>query len=140
MNRLFISIVVVFAIIAGLLIFQASKSGTSLVLTPEELIAKGSDVSTQRIRVAGRVAELPIDYSLEPEPTLKFSIENPGKGGGAIVAVLYKDLKPDMFASGRDVIIDGSFENGTLLATNLLTQCPSKYEPPSPDKSYSKPQ
>ena len=55
---------------------------------------------------------------------------------GKPVPVIYRGLRPDMFTAGRDVIIDGSFENGTVVASSLLTQCPSKYEAPSPEKKY----
>ena len=42
-----------------------------------------------------------------------------------------------MFTAGRDVIIDGEYKDGVLQAQKLLTQCPSKYEPPSPEKMIS---
>jgi cytochrome c-type biogenesis protein CcmE len=82
---------------------------------------------------------MPIDYKVEPAIELKFSIEDPGnkpdKRAG-VVPVVYAGIKPDMFAPGRDVIIDGDFDGSVLTATKLLTQCPSKYEPPSADKAY----
>jgi cytochrome c-type biogenesis protein CcmE len=37
-----------------------------------------------------------------------------------------------MFQAGRDVLIDGDFKNGTIVAAKLQTQCPSKYEPAMP--------
>jgi len=58
------------------------------------------------------------------------------EGGLSMVAVVYRGLRPDMFSAGRDVIIDGSFEGGSVVANTLLTQCPSKYEAPSPEKKY----
>lgn len=136
MNRLIVSLLIIFGAFAGLLIWQASKTGTSLVITPSELFAKGSDVVLQRIRVAGRVSAEPIDYQIEPLAVLKFSVENPGVGGGAVIPVIYRGIKPDMFASGRDVIIDGEFSGGVLTASQLMTQCPSKYEAPSPESQY----
>ncbi len=131
MNRIFISLIVVVATIAGLLMYQASQTGTSLVLLPADLLSpvQGRDLS--RIRVAGRVTSDPIEYQMEPA-LLKFRISAPGGESSSSVPVVYKNLKPDMFASGRDVIVDGEFKNGELVASNLLTQCPSKYEPPNP--------
>ena len=61
---------------------------------------------------------------------MRFGIEDPGTGGGGLIAVVYRGVRPDMFAVGRDVIMDGDYYNGTFTAANLLTQCPSKYEPP----------
>lgn len=52
------------------------------------------------------------------------------------VPVLYQGLRPDMFSAGRDVIIDGEYRDGVVVASTLLTQCPSKYEAPSPEERY----
>jgi len=41
-----------------------------------------------------------------------------------------------MFAAGRDVIIQGDYIGGVLKANNLVTQCPSKYEPAAPADIY----
>jgi cytochrome c-type biogenesis protein CcmE len=37
-----------------------------------------------------------------------------------------------MFQAGRDVLIDGDFKDGKIVAAKLQTQCPSKYEPAVP--------
>ena len=37
-------------------------------------------------------------------------------------------IKPDMFADGRDVIVEGRYTGDVLHATQVLTSCPSKYE------------
>ena len=143
MNRIFISLLIVIVAVAGLLLFQASKDGTSVVMRPSVLAASPADAVLNRIRVVGRVASLPIDYQVEPEIKLTFSIHDPGPAEGVTIPLVYRSLKPDMFAPGRDVIIDGEFQGGILTAQKLLTQCPSKYEPPLPvaprasgDKSY----
>lgn len=134
MNKLFVSIVVVFVTIGGLLVFQATRSGTSVVLLPSDLLAHASAKPLRRIRIAGRVNTSPVQYQVQPNFVLRFEIENPVDPHGA-VPVVYHGLKPDMFAPGRDIIIDGEYVQGTLIANKLLTQCPSKYEPPLPEKS-----
>ena len=133
MNKLFFSIVFGFIVLGGLMIFQATRSGTAAVLLPSELLAQTTDVS--RVRVAGRVSNEQFEYALEPTIKLSFSVVDPGKGSQP-VPVVYHGLKPDMFAAGRDVIIDGSYAAGTIRAHSLLTQCPSKYEPPDPEGKY----
>ncbi len=119
-------------IMAGVfLVIQATSSKTSIVVTPHELAAKPKDATVQRLRVAGKVSSgLPIDYQHEPYAQLSFGIEDPGTGGGGLIPVVYKGVRPDMFAVGRDVIMDGDYINGTFTAGSLMTQCPSKYEPP----------
>ena len=51
--------------------------------------------------------------------------------GTATVAVLYKGLVPDLFRAGRDIVVDGRFENGVFVAVpgTMVTKCPSKYTP-----------
>jgi cytochrome c-type biogenesis protein CcmE len=62
---------------------------------------------------------------------LSFSVKDP-KGSEIPVPVVYRGLKPDMFAAGRDVLIDGDYEGSVIKAAKLQTQCPSKYEPVVP--------
>lgn len=130
MNKQFLSLIIGAIVIVGLLLFQATKEGTASVLLPQDLIVANTK-TLERIRVGGRIANKPIEYQVEPEIKLTFEIENPTNPNGS-VPVLYKGIKPDMFSPGRDVIIDGEYRGGTLYAAKLLTQCPSKYEPPTP--------
>lgn len=132
MGRLFISLVVVFVVVGSLLIYQATRGTSSLVLLPSELIERAHAGPLERVRVSGRVID-PIRYQIDPTLELAFSIENPKpKGvasGGPNVPVIYRGVKPDMFIAGRDVLIDGDFDGKTVIASKVLTQCPSKYEP-----------
>lgn len=130
MGKVFISLVVVFIVIGGALVYRATQSTSSLVLSPSEVLEKGASRDLKRIRVGGRVVD-PIQYQTEPQMILSFSVKNPG-GGEGIVPVVYRGLKPDMFAAGRDVLIDGDYLGGTIQAAKLQTQCPSKYEPVVP--------
>jgi len=134
MNKTVLSIIIVFLVVGGLLVFQATRSGTALVLLPSKLLEAGKSDRLQRIRVAGRVSADTISYQLAPEMKLAFRIEDPEHPTGT-VPVVYRGLKPDMFAPGRDVIIDGAYTDGVLVASKLLTQCPSKYEPPKPNEA-----
>jgi cytochrome c-type biogenesis protein CcmE len=38
---------------------------------------------------------------------------------------------PDLFRTGRDVVVDGRLRNGVFVAVpnTLVTKCPSKYQP-----------
>jgi cytochrome c-type biogenesis protein CcmE len=130
MGKIFISLVVVFIVCGGALVFQATKGTSSLVLSPSELLTKAPSGSLKRIRVGGRVVD-PVDYQTEPRMVLSFRVSNP-TGGDVTVPVVYNGLKPDMFQAGRDVLIDGDLVGGTIQAAKLQTQCPSKYEPVAP--------
>lgn len=130
MGKIFISLVVVFIVCGGALVFQATQGTSSLVLSPTELVAKAPSGSIKRIRVGGRVVD-PVAYQTEPRMVLSFRVSNP-TGGEVTVPVVYNGLKPDMFQAGRDVLIDGDYVSGTIEAAKLQTQCPSKYDPVAP--------
>ena len=134
MNSKFLLLVIVFVIGGGAMIYQATRAGAAPVMMPSELVHSKTDLP--RIRVAGRVSENTVDYQTSPKAVLKFSVEDPKHPEHGAVPVVYEGVRPDMFTVGRDVILDGSYVSGTIQAANLLTQCPSKYEAPDPDKLY----
>jgi cytochrome c-type biogenesis protein CcmE len=134
-NKTFVSLLILALIIAGSLLVYASFSGTTNVYMPSEL--EKLNEPKKRIRLVGRVQDKELIYKVEPEFLLSFYVGDPQKTTDKIpnkasIFVSYKGIKPDMFAPGRDVIIDGEYLDGKVLATNLLTQCPSKYEAPAP--------
>lgn len=140
MNRKFYILIGVALVVAILLIVNGVKSTASLVFVPSEMISQSSKSGNlSRIRLAGRVSDKPIDYKTEPNIELRFTVEDPPGYASGALPVVYRGLKPDMFQSGRDVIIDGAFTDGVLVASSLLTQCPSKYEPPSPNDMNQNP-
>lgn len=131
-NKTFLSILVVVFTLAALLVLQATKESSASVLRTADLTAAASaGKNMERIRLGARVADMPIEYLTEPSLKLKFHVIDPAVAGEPL-AVEYEGLKPDMFASGRDVIVDGRLSEGVFHASTLLTQCPSKYEPPQP--------
>lgn len=134
MGRIFVSLVVFFIVVGGVLVYQATQGTSSLVLMPSELLSKAHATDRSRIRVGGKVVE-PIEYQTEPKFVLKFNVSDPS-GGDLVVPVEYHGLKPDMFQAGRDVLIDGDFQSGVIQAAKLQTQCPSKYEPAMPGAEH----
>lgn len=132
--------VVVCAVFALFLMFTTMTTSHA-VLTPSEVLAAGSR-NLGRLRIAGRVSSDSITYQVTPEFRLEFFVEDrpadgqkSGMPSGAAaqspqkLKVVFEDIKPDMFTNGRDVLIDGQLENGAVMASSILTQCPSKYEP-----------
>jgi cytochrome c-type biogenesis protein CcmE len=140
-NLRFFSLIIIAVAVCLFMVFQATTESKATVLLPTQLLTgntQGADL--KRIRVGGKVSSDPIQYDVSPSFLLKFSIHNPGKIEELkpeelrTIPVIYQGIKPDMFTAGRDVIIDGEYKDGTLQANKLLTQCPSKYEPPSAEK------
>jgi cytochrome c-type biogenesis protein CcmE len=54
-----------------------------------------------------------------------------GSDTGARTPVSYKGTVPDLFRTGREVVVEGSLRDGTFVAKpgTLSTKCPSKYAP-----------
>ena len=138
MNKVFLSLVFLFLGVAGVLIVQAMKTSTSQVYTPSELAEADSEKVVPRVRVVGKIAPEELEYKTDPEISLSFQIQDPEGESEKRVVVKYDKLMPDMFAPGRSVIIDGEFRDGVVYAKQLMTQCPSKYEPPTPMSEMGK--
>jgi len=146
-----------FAIGAGLvvasiayLIVTAVRNTAEYYLTVNEVKARQAELSGQMLRVAGRVAAGTISW--DPSTlTLKFAMSQPsaasgsdGRPGVTAVAATSAEApvfevisrgqpKPDMFAAGRDVIVEGKLgSDGEVEARQVLTSCPSKYVPKQP--------
>jgi cytochrome c-type biogenesis protein CcmE len=140
--RFFIGVGLI-AVAIGYLIFSAIRTTTEYYLTVPEVAARQSELGGQALRVAGRVKPDTINW--EPNTlTLKFEIgplPDVDASGAPVKPVVASDPvsfrvvsvgepKPDMFAPGRDVIVEGKLvADGSIAATNVLTSCPSKYKP-----------
>jgi cytochrome c-type biogenesis protein CcmE len=125
----------------GYLIFSSIRTTSEYYLTVPEVAARRGELGGQAIRVAGRVKPGNIDW--DPNSlTLKFEIVPiPDVDDAAVKPVVATDAvsfrvvaagepKPDMFAPGRDVIVEGKLgPDGAIAATQVMTSCPSKYKP-----------
>jgi cytochrome c-type biogenesis protein CcmE len=140
--RFFIGVGLI-AVAIGYLIFSSIRTTSEYYLTVPEVAARQTELGGQAIRVAGRVKPGNIDW--DPNSlTLKFEIVPiPDVDAAAVkpVSVVASDPvsfrvvaagepKPDMFAPGRDVIVEGKLTpDGAIAATQVMTSCPSKYKP-----------
>jgi cytochrome c-type biogenesis protein CcmE len=124
------------------LIFTAIRTTSEYYLTVNEVSARKAELAGQSLRVAGRVKAGTISW--DPTTlTLKFAITPMPDPAAAAPVKPVSELsepvfrvtctgqpKPDMFAPGRDVIVEGKLTPaGEIAATQVLTSCPSKYRP-----------
>ncbi|HLK87489.1 MAG TPA: cytochrome c maturation protein CcmE [Candidatus Binataceae bacterium] len=128
----------------GYLILTAVRNTSEYYLTVSEVSARHAQLGGQMLRVAGRVKAGSISW--DPATlTLAFAIVAPPNPDGSPVKAVAAaepaqfrvvergEPKPDMFAAGRDVIVEGRFAaDGTIEARQVLTSCPSKYVPKKP--------
>ncbi len=132
------------------LIYSAVRNTAEYYLTVNEVKARQTELAGQTLRVAGRVQAGTISWSATTL-TLGFAMSQPPADPNRpqVTAVAASDTqpsayrviargqpKPDMFGPGRDVIVEGRLTpDGTIEASQVLTSCPSKYVPKTPDKN-----
>jgi cytochrome c-type biogenesis protein CcmE len=125
------------------LITTAVRNTAEYYLTVSETKARQVELSGQMLRVAGRV--VPGTVQWEPlSLVLRFAIVQPPPAEHSpavtmtaattrepvFTVVSIGQPKPDMFAPGRDVIVEGLLtRDGVIQARQVLTSCPSKYSP-----------
>ncbi len=140
MHRRFVVAAFVICAALGVLIYSAVLNTAKAVVTVEELAA--SKEPYKNIRLGARVTEESISYQTNPSFLVSFTVRGVGtpasganSAGQAKIQVEYPGIKPDTLQAGRDVILEGDFAEGKFKARTLLTQCPSKYVPPSEYKA-----
>jgi cytochrome c-type biogenesis protein CcmE len=110
------------AVLAIFLLYTSIAGGGTPTLRPSQIPGHQGKVS-----LMGRVVGKPAGDA--HGAGLRFRMRD--VKGTATVPVLYKGTVPDLFRTGRDVVVDGRMRNGVLVAVpgSLLTKCPSKYSP-----------
>jgi cytochrome c-type biogenesis protein CcmE len=110
------------AVLAIFLLYTSIAGGGTPSLKPSQLAGR-----TDTVSLVGRVVGKPSGDS--HAGGLRFRLRDVKDSSAKPVAVLYKGSVPDLFATGRDIVIDGKLENGTFVASpgSMVTKCPSKY-------------
>ena len=114
------------AVLAVFLLYTSLAGGGTPSVSPSELASKTGEVS-----LAGRVVGTPTG---DPHGSgLRFVLQDiEGKQKQKQhVTVIYKGSVPDLFRTGRDVVVTGTQRaDGTFVTTpgSMITKCPSKYQ------------
>lgn len=104
------------------LLYTSIAGGGTPSFTPSELAAQTGPVS-----LVGQVVGKPTGDA--NEEGLRFRLRDVKDPSSPTVLVIYKGSVPDLFASGRDLVVEGELQNGRFVATpgTMVTKCPSKY-------------
>ena len=109
------------------LTYSAVDQTKMYMVTVAEFLGNRSAYAGTTVRIAGRVR----DDSMKWDPAtreLRFTLDD--MQGDGSVDVHYTGLLPDMFAEGRDVVVEGPDRSAEVFeAQTVLTSCPSKYSP-----------
>jgi len=92
----------------------------------DEFTASKASHDNEDLRVKGWVRAGTIQW--DPH-TNQLAFELARQDGTEPVSVSYNGILPDMFAEGREVVVEGHYGQGMLTAKQIMTSCPSKYEP-----------
>jgi cytochrome c-type biogenesis protein CcmE len=132
-RRFFLGILFVIGAVAYL-IYTGIRETSNYYLTLEEFLPQKEAFANEGVRLAGRVQAGSIQW--DPKALqLRFVLgpfkEQVGATAQTVgIPVHYQGVLPDMFAEGRDVIVEGRYHTEqALVAKTLMTSCPSKYEP-----------
>jgi cytochrome c-type biogenesis protein CcmE len=115
---------------AGLIIITAAiavvaytgvRSAAVYYLTPTEFTAR-TDLRTARVRLAGTV--VPGSVRIQDGRVVGFQISD----GTTRQDIAYDGPLPDLFAEGREVLVEGRLSGSTLAATRVMTTHPTEYK------------
>ena len=114
----------VLLVTVGFLVYNALGSSMQYFVTVGELKSSGADLTGETIRVGGHVQP----GSIQREGfggELRFVMTD----GSSTLPVVYSGTVPDIFSEDVEVVAEGTVgPDGTLVASNLLTKCPSRFE------------
>jgi cytochrome c-type biogenesis protein CcmE len=123
MRLLLMSLLVIAAV--GYLVLTGVKQTGMQYMSVTELARLDRQPKSEGFRLDGKVAVGSVVYD-QRAPRLQFLMTD----GKENIAVVYDGLKPDAFADGREVVVEGTYRHAerALHASKLVTKCPSKYE------------
>jgi cytochrome c-type biogenesis protein CcmE len=110
------------AVLAVFLLYTSIAGGGTPVVRPSQLAGHHG-----RVSLMGQVVGTPSGDAHAAGK--RFQLRD--VKGATTVMVVYKGSVPDLFKTGRDVVVDGRLRNGVFIAVpdTLVTKCPSKYSP-----------
>ena len=119
------------AALAVFVVYTALAGNGVAQVTPSTVAEHAGDVTLVGA-VVGRVAGDSFAKS-----GMRFRVKDIGAATPARVPVVYHGSVPDLFKTGRDIVVAGTLRNGVFVAQrgSLITKCPSKYTPAKSSKT-----
>jgi cytochrome c-type biogenesis protein CcmE len=102
------------AVLAVFLLYTSIAGGGTPSLKPSELAGQTGPVS-----LVGQVVGRPTGDSRAGG--LRFRLRDVKDPTSPTVSVVYTGSVPDLFASGRDIVVDGTLQNGIFVAATPTT-------------------
>ena len=120
------------AVLAIFIVYTAVAGAGTPQLQPGDLPQHAGS----NVLLVGKVVGLPTGDA-HAAGGLHFVLRNVNGDLKARVPVSYTGTVPDLFRTGREVVVEGTLRNGTFVAKpgTLSTKCPSKYAPAKSSKT-----
>ena len=114
------------AVLAVFVVYTALAGNGVAQVTPSTAAGHAGDVT-----LIGKVVGKPNTDDAFTKAGMRFRVKDIGDAKAARLPVVYHGSVPDLFKTGRDIVVDGTFHNGVFVAKrgSLITKCPSKYTP-----------
>jgi cytochrome c-type biogenesis protein CcmE len=125
-RRRFIVGAALIAAAVSYLVYAGIRTTSMYYLELPEFTARRDALAGETLRVKGWVRHGSVDRTVATNE-LRFELARQDDTGG--VPVSYRGIMPDMFAEGREVVVEGRYDGRGLTARQIMTSCPSKYEP-----------
>jgi cytochrome c-type biogenesis protein CcmE len=118
------------SVLAVFLLYTSIAGEASPSVAPSELAGR-----TGGVQLAGLVVG-PVRGDAH-DGGLRFRLKDISGESKASIAVLYTGSVPDLFKTGRHIVVDGELRKGTFVAEpgSMITKCPSKYAPKQTDSA-----
>ena len=118
------------AVLAVFLLYTSIAGGGNPSLAPSELASR-----TGEVQLAGLVLG-PVAGDAHAGG-LRFKLKDISGASRKTVAVRYSGSVPDLFKTGRHIVLEGQLVRGIFVAEpgSMITKCPSKYAPKSADSA-----
>ena len=110
------------AALAIFVVYTALAGNGVAQVTPSTVAGHGGNVTLVG-KVVGSVQGNQYAHS-----GMRFAVEDIGSKAARVPVVYHGDV-PDLFKTGRDIVVAGTLSNGVFVAkrNSLITKCPSKY-------------
>ena len=110
------------------LVWAGIRSTSTYYFEMDEFVARRAAHDGEDLRVKGWVRAGSMQWNPQ---TSELAFDLARQDGSEPVPVAFRGILPDMFAEGREVVVEGRYGGGRLAARQIMTSCPSKYEPTS---------
>jgi cytochrome c-type biogenesis protein CcmE len=125
-RRRFVVGAVLIAAAVSYLVYAGIRTTSMYYFEMAEFLARRDALAGETLRVKGWVRHGSVDRNVGTNE-LRFELARQDDTSG--IPVSYRGIMPDMFAEGREVVVEGRYDGRALAARQIMTSCPSKYEP-----------